>query len=798
MAKKRSRAASPYQFMDPFPSDPRFLFLTSLRHERDPYWRRVASIGSGLLNSSLSTITGSNTIDTSEKFNMALNVLSDGIQQEQVAEQAYIRNLLNKANSIQNPKIKKYLTDGIKSFFPQNGGVDYLKLIDFINQILTGANMYKQILQIESQRIDQLNKDYENLKNDIDQDPRELLVETRKKNDKGEHEVFKKLYDDGEQYIREIYLDRHRMRNEDSKYFQDVNSTIDNLMASVANRVIQECISKGRITTLQEADQFLKGKLISSIHNAMQSKNLQLLALKTEEARENAIIKEMQSDIDNYFQNITTQLINNPNSTDVKNIQKKRVGYKTNDKSQIEISGIEVAKRIESLIDKVEKLLDPQHSTSLTDSENIFVKIMTTEIYSKNKTTGVDLLKNLKEAKKDFSNNPTNTENRKALSVARGNFGRYFNKSVKQYIQNNVLEAPVINAIDDVLNGLAIEISGSDLSELIGAYFQEQQDLDSLRQGQRNKRADVITVQMSWPRYSTKNSESYQETNAKNLATYFINDYQTLLSKKAIINGKEIGASDYSPIKGRKAFLVASKNMRALAQEYYDQLKEEGFEPALELADYIKNTVMITETMKTFNTYNNNLGFVNGSMGGTLAKQVENFAELFEAAGVGMSQTEQEQLIFALVNCSSAALGASNLTPLERYLSTLAGFAIFDEGLVELEKMNSQTAKYYQGTPQIMHLYRLNGIYFPGSFILKRIYQQLTQTVQSTESIFSGNDGAKINARAGAGIISKLETMEPSWNETYQSALAATSVEITFVSQLLNIINSLTQAFSVK
>lgn len=95
--------------------------------------------------------------------------------------------------------------------------------------------------------------------------------------------------------------------------------------------------------------------------------------------------------------------------------------------------------------------------------------------------------------------------------------------------------------------------------------------------------------------------------------------------------------------------------------------------------------------MKTFNQYNSKLGFIAGSMGPNVSKQVNNFAELFEKAGVPMTPTEVEWLEIALVNCSSAAIGYKIKDPIEKYLSVLAGFAIFDEGSLEIEMIVQET-----------------------------------------------------------------------------------------------------------
>jgi len=74
----------------------------------------------------------------------------------------------------------------------------------------------------------------------------------------------------------------------------------------------------------------------------------------------------------------------------------------------------------------------------------------------------------------------------------------------------------------------------------------------------------------------------------------------------------------------------------------------------------MKNTIFVTETMKTFNTYQNDYGFISGSLGGNITTQLGNIADLFEKAGVPLSADEWEWLEIAIVNCSPNTIGFSN------------------------------------------------------------------------------------------------------------------------------------------
>lgn len=102
----------------------------------------------------------------------------------------------------------------------------------------------------------------------------------------------------------------------------------------------------------------------------------------------------------------------------------------------------------------------------------------------------------------------------------------------------------------------------------------------------------------------------------------------------------------------------------------------------------------------------------------------------------------------------------------------------------------------YSG-PQIMHLYNLNGTYYPGSFILQRIYDHLTKTISEIDNEIINNDGAHISAYGSGADIAKAET-DPTtrWRKTYQSAKGKTRISVAFLSGLLNIMNQLNEPFN--
>ena len=109
-------------------------------------------------------------------------------------------------------------------------------------------------------------------------------------------------------------------------------------------------------------------------------------------------------------------------------------------------------------------------------------------------------------------------------------------------------------------------------------------------------------------------------------------------------------------------------------------------------------------------------------------------------ATVGFTMVDIDWLATCLVNTAEAALGASNLSSLERNLSIFTTMLLFDDGLT--------IAKMYYNNPypavQALHIFPLNGIYVPSSVVMEEIANQLENSIDdmrkaSNITIFPGD-----------------------------------------------------------
>ena len=376
----------------------------------------------------------------------------------------------------------------------------------------------------------------------------------------------------------------------------------------------------------------------------------------------------------------------------------------------------------------------------------------------------------------------------------------FVHKEIRNILYKEVdKQARVLAAekIQEILTPAVVSITGPEYSELIDNFI--QQIGENFFSGPKNTKADAVTIQLSVKKSNKKMKDgpiiSAVQKGLKGTEELFYRAFQENLPK---------AGESTSYAQGRVAWktaIMTQRNQILKAINFNEKTSEEQTKILKEIASQMKNSIVITETMKTFNQYNNDIGFLSGSLGSNIAAQVGNFAELFEQAGTPMSTQEQEWLITALVNCSPATIGIDNKAPLEKYLSLMAGFAVFDEGSAEIEMLSNQARETYitEFSPQVMHLYKLNGMYFPGSYILQRIYDNLQKTAIEVESEITNNDGAVISASASEALIGshKQDDGAARWARVFSAAQGVTSVSVAFMSGLLNIVDQLIGAFNL-
>lgn len=797
-----------------FLPDKRSVYFNSLALNKE--YGPVFDQGINLLNVHQPLIFTNNNLDSERRFEQCLEILQKGILQEQKTEQLYIQRLLN---SIEDKQLKKDLIKIYDLVFPKNNNdsFNYIQFIRLINNILTGSENFSQILKLEKQRLRELQQAMKTLKSKLED---QILEENKKNNINKNKAAIKKEIN---QILDDIYLEQHTYSNSKyHTYFYNITPTIDNILADAINKIIENIFKSSELLIkIKEAFQSNEIENNTSLkmfllNHVLQNINTQIPTLV------DTVLNKSKIDINDITQKILEQQFSKifiKGQTEKQFTSSKFSNIKEDETSnKLNITG---NKLTEQLL-KIYNTLREEN-----DNNNFLTQILNqasdknTQLFNKitnqndkqniNLFTLLDELKKMQDSyeKELIQTNKNKNSKEKSnidLNLLINQLKRYISSTVRQELQtiiNNKLEEETTKSIKTQLKNIFtqndISISGPQFSEIIDTVIQQTfSDNTAYFSGPKNLKADTITIQLTPKKpKSTLNEENIINTinnyfKGMNINNSFYDTFQENLPKSG-------HATSFK--QGKKAWVEAINNLLEQINQNNDvHLNKERYTKKLQtVAKIMQDTIVVTETMKTFNQYNNKLGFLSGSLGPNIPKQLDNIQTLFTAAGVPLSYEELVWLEIALVNCSPYTLGFSNKGPIERYLSLVAGFAVFDEGAVELETIVNKNNNYYiEYSPKIMHLYKLNGIYYPGSYILSRIYDNLQQT---TKQILSekNTDGVKIRADSSPeNLLSSKDNAAniDTWKNIYEKALKNehTSIEINFLSNVVNIIKQLQDA----
>lgn len=275
----------------------------------------------------------------------------------------------------------------------------------------------------------------------------------------------------------------------------------------------------------------------------------------------------------------------------------------------------------------------------------------------------------------------------------------------------------------------------------------------------------------------------------------FLNEYQKFQRIVQGEQGVEVNKIYDEVLKDWQDYEQELTN-RGEYKEYIDKKREEFLQS-------VENSFYISTTVKSYDYYNDQIGFGGGSLGNNLTSQLNNIADIFELAGMPMTDKEKDWLFFLIRNTGDQLLfGNKYQNVIETYLGSLAAFMLFDEGGAEVKILNDliEKGKITYSSPRILHLYRVNGIYITGSYVLKQVekdllnYQDILAGV--IESRYTGagihiindmNEGMIQNRGEGATAT----PAENPWKQVAKVANSHVSLEIFFLAGLMDIAEKL-------
>lgn len=190
-----------------------------------------------------------------------------------------------------------------------------------------------------------------------------------------------------------------------------------------------------------------------------------------------------------------------------------------------------------------------------------------------------------------------------------------------------------------------------------------------------------------------------------------------------------------------------------------------------------------------------NSDFHGGSLGPNIADQISKLDALRQVGG--LSAWDEKWLLAAAINMGPNMIARSYKREVERYLSTFACILLFDDQInIAKEAMHQVTkqANQMQSHVHKIHLFSLNGGYYPLSYILQLTYNDLAKAYTNTKEIVLTGSGAKVSI---TGFVNEPEKPYKDtdavklWATTAEKAKATTKIKISFLTNFMNVLNSL-------
>lgn len=641
---------------------------------------------------------------------------------------------------INNPAFSNYplFLNKLKKSCSSRENFDYLNVISAINIALQGANNFKKNNDLEIQRIEQIIK---NVQSQIN-----LL---KKESNLSENLIKEKL---SNSYIRH----GGSYQKQYSQISEGVKKTLAGQRTEKIQKILEKILNEYKYKFIELGNGNFFNITDQDILNILQTPLT--TAILTECINENNIEQELQNLIEKEY--------NLPN---LKNESKS---------AKIETS-FRVKRDKQSDLFKGDKLTDT-FITLLEEGEDEAIKTLDKYLLEGNSNsnkgkTFETLLKELNEISLD---KPRARASKKGI--------------ISKKIRYQLNKPGVYNEIYNSLKKIKVKISRPEESEIIAAAqaaitFSEA---NVFVEGNQNLKNDfVITV-------------NFPNNLLDNVFNFIEKDFQNQVKKQEnLIREAELGSAKDATtsieattalyqilIKANEAKKI-KQNIKALASKAQKDL------------NLLKESFYIQGSAKDLMTYDNDIGFVGGTLGSSWDVAVNNLLQMYEKGGI--STIDKDWLLTAILNTSSSSLGHHLKAPIEKYLSFAAAMMMFGQGGSQMilagQQLNNNISIINK--PNIMNLYYLNSNYYPASLVLQIILNNLTQVYTSLISFMNKETQNKTGVKIINNSYYGMEPIEGKDKITRWTEHAATTqknlrIEFTFLAGILDILRNLQSQMS--
>ena len=163
-----------------------------------------------------------------------------------------------------------------------------------------------------------------------------------------------------------------------------------------------------------------------------------------------------------------------------------------------------------------------------------------------------------------------------------------------------------------------------------------------------------------------------------------------------------------------------------------------------------------------------------------------NFIDIIGQFGMGFG-IDTRWLKFAAYNLAESAMGSSLKAPLETYFSIAAGVAMFDDFSIVAKEMSEEMI--FSNVENI-HLYNLNGVYFPASYFLQATYNAMISIKDKLITIQTG-DNMGFKATITTPSVSYTPPMSEEKWENVKGQAEGAKIDLAFAANFLSFVSQL-------
>lgn len=214
--------------------------------------------------------------------------------------------------------------------------------------------------------------------------------------------------------------------------------------------------------------------------------------------------------------------------------------------------------------------------------------------------------------------------------------------------------------------------------------------------------------------------------------------------------------------------------------------------------NYLLEHINIHDTVKGYtsagrSSFERYEGFEGAAFGSNLDEQLKLITSL-EATG-GFSAADINWLKFAMINAGKQMIGRKLKSSIEDYFSIFVGFFMFNDAAIMVEDainfMTNNTLT--SGGVADLHVYQLNGVFIPSSYLLEHTYQALVGISQDIDGLDTNSQRTRaILHTYDSGPITNKSGKE-NWDETANVANENTKLEMKFLSGFFDLLDHIQQ-----